>query len=123
MVSQRDKSADLFALTTRSLNCFQGSPEQIQSFRAFAFACSPKLLRIQKKRTATGTTARAAIPVRQLRAEARFAFPWRGRSVNAQVRAGAADGASSEGCETGISNFQVQPNEQPSAEGFGAEAA
>jgi len=123
MVSQRDKSADLFALTTRSRNCLRGSPEQIQSFRAFAFACSPKLFRIQKKGTATGTTARAAIPVRQLRAEARFAFPWPGRPVNAQVRTGAADSAASEACKTGISSFQVQPNEQPSAEGFGAEAA
>jgi len=123
MVSQRDKSADLFALTTRSRNCFQGSPEQIQSFRAFAFACSPKLFRIQKKRTATGTAARAAIPVCQLRAEARFAFPWRGRSVNAQVCLGAADAAAREPCEPWARNFQMQPNEQPSAEGFGAEAA
>jgi hypothetical protein len=114
MVSQRDKSGDPFALTTRSRNCLSSS---------CSLALSPRLHLIQKNRLPTGTAARANRPVRQFRSEPGFAHSWREKSVNAQVCVSAADGAASEPCEPWAHSFQVQPNEQPSAEGFGGEAA
>ena len=114
MVSQRDKSGDLSALTTRSRNCLSSSCAQ---------ARSPRLHLIQTNRLRAGTAARADRPVRQLRAEQGFAHSWREKPVNAQVCISAADGAASEPCEPWTHSFQVQPNEQPSAEGFGGEAA
>src|ERR1035441_2780210 len=112
MVSQRDKSADLFALTTRFMGCVH---------HPNALACSPQSLDIQANRLHTGTTAR--VDRAALRAEARFERSWQGRSGNAQVCAGSADGAGREPCDLRVLNIQFQPNKQLSAEESGAEAA
>ena len=112
MESHRDKSADLFALTTRFMSCLQ--PPN-------ALARSSRLLHIQENRLETGATAR--VDRAALRLRARFARSRRGRSGNPQVCADAADAAGGEPCELWALNIQVQPNEQPIAKGFGAEAA
>jgi hypothetical protein len=60
--------------------------------------------------------------MRELRAGACFAFPWR-KFENAQVCRAAANGVADEPYKSTIHKLQVQPNEQPNAEEFGGEVA
>jgi hypothetical protein len=113
MASQWDKSADLFALMARSRNCLSSDCPPVSRAR---------ILQVQKKKTAEGSTGRADRIVRQLRAAAWFAFPWR-KSGTAQVCLAAADGAARATYESTCHKLQIQPIEQPSAEDFGGEAA
>jgi hypothetical protein len=113
MASQRDKPADLFALTARSRNCLSND-------------CAPaswtRILQVQKQKTAEGTTGRAGRTVRRPRVDGCIPFPWQ-KSESAQVCCDAADGVASELRESTFRRLQVQPIEQPSAEYFGGEAA
>jgi len=93
MASQKDKSADLFALTARSRNCLSSYCEPTGATR---------LLQVQKQEMAADTNGRAGRNLRRLQA---------------------ADGAPNEFCKPTFHKTQLQPIEQPSAEEFGDEAA
>ena len=109
MASQWDKSADLFALTARSRNCLSSDCPPVSRAR---------ILQVQKKKTAEESTGRADRIMRQLRAAARFAFPWR-KSGSTQACRGTARAK----YESKFHKLQIQPIEQPSAEEFGGDAA
>jgi len=113
MASQWDRSADLYALTARPRNCLSSNCPPVSGAR---------ILQVQKKKTAEGTTGRVDRIMRQLRAAAWVAFPWR-KSGSAQVYLAAADGAARATNESTFHNLQIQPIEQPSTEEFGGEAA
>jgi hypothetical protein len=113
MESQRDKSADLFALTARSRNCRSRSRAPVNPAR---------LLQIRKQQTAEGASSRTASSIRRFLSGAVFAFPIQ-KSEGTQVWRGAADGGRSEPFELTFQKHQVQPIEQPSAENLGGEAA
>ena len=111
--SQRDKSADLFALTARLGNCPSSCCEADSAERR------PQ---VQKQKTVEITTGRAARAARRLQVDAFYTVPWR-KFESAQVCWIAADGVASEPYKSKINKPQVQPNEQPTAEDFGGEAA
>ena len=114
MVSQMDKSADLFTLTKRS-GGFSSHP--------FAIAGSPQPLQFPNKVAARSAPVRADRPACLLRAAVCVVFPLPPRFENAQVRPGASYGVPGEPCGSTNSNSQVLPIEQPSADPFGGEAA
>ena len=113
VASQKDKSADLFALTARSKNCPSSNREP---------ASSAQLLQVQKQKMAEITIGRADRTVRRQTAAACPVSPWK-KFESARVCLDAADGAASEPCESTFHNIQIQPIQQPSAEDFGDEAA
>ena len=111
--SHRDKSADLFALTARSRNCLSSCCEPDSAER---------LPQVQKQKTVEITSGRIGRTVRGLQSDASYTVPWR-KSESAQACHGAADCAANEFRKSTFQESQVQPNEQPSAEDFGGEAA
>jgi hypothetical protein len=113
VASQKDKSADLFALTARSENCLSSYCEPAGALR---------LIHVEKQKTAEGTDGQAGRITRQLRAAACFAFPWQ-KLESVQVCRGAADGVADKAYESAFHKVQIQPIEQPNTEEFGGEAA
>jgi hypothetical protein len=106
MVSQGDKTADLFALKACCNKCLQNS----LSFRPLQQAHESR-----NKRTAELTVASERSLVRQFTSEAGAAFSWCGWCGSARIhlRAGNAD-ANAHGRAVTY-RFQVQTIEQPSA--------
>jgi hypothetical protein len=114
MASQKDKSADLFALTARSKNCFS---------HRWAPANRARIPQLQKQETTEGTTGRADGVLRRLKATTQFVVQCQRRFESVQICRCTADDAASERREFTFHNFQFQPIEQPSAEYVGDEAA
>lgn len=113
MASQWDKSADLFALTARSLSSHSG--ECTQSSAAL-------LLQVHTKKTAEETTGQADRIACRHTAAACFVVPWQ-EFESAQVRRDAADGVAREPNGSTFHKVQVQPIKQSIADDFGDEAA
>lgn len=113
MVSQRDNSADLFALTTRSRNCFPSSCAQANSAHP---------LQVQKQSSA-GRTPGWAVKSMRGSSAARASY-FHGRDLSALKFAATPPMALEVSRANPRSrNVRIQPTEQPSAEDFGGEAA